>query len=400
MSTSRQDRPIFDERLRSQANPEALEAERATARAKLDDIKHQALAAAKHLAIATVAVITAAASTLPGCAQNNSLPQDTASLDQARSAFFQQYRGLQNQEANLQRIARDLGFADAGRMNTVCSALLDAQTEQWTETQCNSKEDWRAAFDDLAVKYAENYQNIESSFKATAKAAQDAGWDVSLTLGSDGTGIIPTGDKSAEFTLLSKQAPQQILDHEQKVAHEQVQQLFDAASRGDVEQIKQLVADGASLYATDAQGNHIGHHASRSLQKGVLDFISEAAPLLMKNTNAAGELPRDLLAKAQAHQLFEAASQGNLEKIQELRDDGANMNATDAYGNMALHLASAALQKETADYLATNFPEQKKWANADGLRPHELVGENVRDAQQLHAEMQQNMEARLQGLER
>lgn len=106
--------------------------------------------------------------------------------------------------------------------------------------------------------------------------------------------------------------------------------LIDAARRGDVDAVKQLINTGIKLDAVDEMGLNALHHASKSGQNQVVHVLIEAgADVDAPAGNGSGKTP--------LHLASESRTVGTSGVVQILVDSNANANARDARGSTPLH---------------------------------------------------------------
>lgn len=104
--------------------------------------------------------------------------------------------------------------------------------------------------------------------------------------------------------------------------------LHDAARKGDLEQIKRLVAGGAHLDAKDKESNTPLHLAAQNGHKAAVELLI---------ANGAGV---DLKGEGNYTPLSWATRNGHKSIVELLIDRGANVNAKDIFGVTPLHWAA------------------------------------------------------------
>ena len=144
--------------------------------------------------------------------------------------------------------------------------------------------------------------------------------------------------------------------------------LIQAVREGNLEKIKELI-EYNKFEAIDNSGNTILHIGARSARPGVFDLILEKAlaeGVDLSNKNKWGSTPLDMAISLENNvvikafeslgivtgiiskeenklpqELINAIRKGNLKKIEELLEAGADVKAVDNSGNNCIHYASS-----------------------------------------------------------
>jgi pectate lyase len=145
-----------------------------------------------------------------------------------------------------------------------------------------------------------------------------------------------------------------------------IKPLHHAAENGHKEIAELLIAKGADVNAKEENGGTPLHSAARAGHKEIVELlIAEGADVNAKNND--GQRPVDvavqrgqkeiaelLLSKSCNVSLHTAAYFGDLQRVEELIDDGVSVDAKDQRDQTALHYAAKTAQITVAKFLIAN----------------------------------------------
>lgn len=152
--------------------------------------------------------------------------------------------------------------------------------------------------------------------------------------------------------------------------------LHEAAQKGLLEKVKELLDNGADYHAMDAINRTPLHWAARN---GHLDSVKL---LLDKGARV------DLITSKQWSALHMAAEHGHLEVVRELLANHADPNTLNSNGRTSLHMAAQNGYLETVELLVANQAEVNA-INEDGWSPiHVAAGNGHRDVVEFLLEKQ------------
>ncbi|XP_049942557.1 serine/threonine-protein phosphatase 6 regulatory ankyrin repeat subunit C-like [Schistocerca serialis cubense] len=116
------------------------------------------------------------------------------------------------------------------------------------------------------------------------------------------------------------------------------QAMLTAVYRGDLNALKELIAQGGEPNAKDCNGHPILLHAAKNVE--ILRYLLEDVHIPIEACDKYGYTP-----------LLRASSSGNLDAVQYLVSAGANLLARTALGETALHLSARTESLETFQFL-------------------------------------------------
>ncbi|WP_353270420.1 ankyrin repeat domain-containing protein [Wolbachia endosymbiont (group A) of Myopa testacea] len=133
--------------------------------------------------------------------------------------------------------------------------------------------------------------------------------------------------------------------------------LIQAAKKGDINEVRRLISEGANVNATDWLQETPLHFAAASGHKQVVQALLDKGA----NVNAEDEEGNTPLALTpneeiktilqSTDELLEAARKGDIDAVNRPINEGANVNATDWLQETPLHLAAVRGHKEVVEAL-------------------------------------------------
>ncbi|XP_041471766.1 ankyrin repeat domain-containing protein 50-like [Lytechinus variegatus] len=130
-----------------------------------------------------------------------------------------------------------------------------------------------------------------------------------------------------------------------------VQKLQKAISEGDIEEVKQLIDNGASINQADQDGNTCLHIAVKNDRRDIIEYLIKHGAYV-ETTTPEGQTSLHL-----------AASQGLLEVMKIILSHGAEVNKMGDEGRTALHIAAQNGQLDISKYLISQGADVNKGDN-------------------------------------
>lgn len=143
-----------------------------------------------------------------------------------------------------------------------------------------------------------------------------------------------------EGALAQKDRPPHILAPSTASQDKLNTDMINAAGRGDIAAVKQLLGKGASITYQDKDGFSPLFAATMKGHKEMISFLLERGAQINNNRTKEGLTP-----------LHFAALENNAEIIKLMLDKGADIKAKDKSGNTALHAAAAKGGREAVEIL-------------------------------------------------
>ena len=195
---------------------------------------------------------------------------------------------------------------------------------------------------------------------------------VQLLLDSGADSDVRNRDGQTPFSLAKSCLAEAIIE----IFHRHIEKnkaLIDAAEKGTIDRVKELLEKGANINGKDENKNTALHKATQNRRPDIVQLLLEngayvhaknsdfVTPLHLAKNLAFPEITALFSRqKATNRMLLRAAKNGNIDDVKEALNKGANIHAKDPEENSSLHHAVWKKHTEVSRFLI------KKGANVDG----------------------------------